>query len=315
MLGDRLKKRQRQLRKWARRHDITCYRLYERDIPEFPCIVDWYDGEAVIWIYRRKKDETTEAEDAYVQLTLDECLKGLGLTQDQLYVKERFRQRVGNDTLQYQKFGESNRSKIVTEQGLKFEVNLSDFLDTGLFLDHRVARQWIREKSMGKKVLNLFAYTGSFSTYALSGGAQHVTTVDMSNTYSSWTTRNLELNGLNTDSHDLITSDVLSWIRHAKSEKMSFDLIVCDPPTFSNSKRMEESSFSIERDHPWLLSDLMTCLTRGGEIFFSNNARKFQMELSPDESKWSLEEVSHKSVPEDFRNRNIHRSWWIKSSD
>lgn len=312
MLADRLRKRQRQLRKWARRSSVTCYRLYEKDIPEFPCIVDWYDGEAVIWIYRRKKDESPDAEEAYVQLTLEECLKGLDLAPNQLHVKERFRQRVGEEKGQYGKFGTAGRCKTVEEQGLKFEVNLSDFLDTGLFLDHRNARSWVRERAEGKKVLNLFAYTGSFSAYALAGGAKEVTTVDMSKTYCSWAERNLTLNRLDSKKHHLIVSDVLKWIRTAKGKMSQYDLIICDPPTFSNSKKMEESSFSIERDHPWLLSDLMACLNKGGELFFSNNARKFSLDLTPIEANWNIEEVSTKSVPEDFRNRQIHRSWWIR---
>jgi 23S rRNA G2069 N7-methylase RlmK/C1962 C5-methylase RlmI len=314
LLADRLKKRHRQLRKWAKRRGISCFRLYERDIPEFPCIVDWYDGEAVVWVYRRKKDETPKAEEEYVELTLSQCAEGLGLEPSAVHVKERFRQRTEEGVEQYGKFGTQGRVKVVEEQGLKFEVNLSDFLDTGLFLDHRVARSWIRDEAKGKRVLNLFSYTGSFSAYAMAGEAKSVTTVDMSKTYCAWAKKNLELNGLDMTRHELVASDVLSWIKKMKGKGRRFDLIICDPPTFSNSKRMEESSFSIERDHPWLLADLMTCLEPGGKLFFSNNARKFKLDLTPVKMDWSVEEMSEKSVPEDFRNRQVHRSWWIEHS-
>lgn len=311
MLGARLKKRQRHLRKWSRRENVLCYRLYEKDIPEFPCIVDWYQGEAVVWVFRRTRDESESQVQGFVDRVIAEVMEGLELKRDQVHLKERFRQKRDGEKQQYEKFGGEKSHRVVEERDLLFEVNLRDFLDTGLFLDHRVARQWVREKAMGKRVLNLFAYTGSFSTYALKGGATAVTTVDMSRTYTEWAQRNLRLNGLDESRHTLVMADCIEWLEQNKG--LRYDLIVCDPPTFSNSKRMRDASFSIDRDHPQLIRRLIRMLNQGGELFFSNNSRSFEWDESGLLEGFQAREMSKTSVPEDFRNRKIHRSWWIRS--
>ncbi|VAW30814.1 23S rRNA (guanine(2445)-N(2))-methyltransferase / 23S rRNA (guanine(2069)-N(7))-methyltransferase, partial [hydrothermal vent metagenome] len=227
MLVNRLRKRQRHLRKWASRNDISCYRLYERDIPEFPLIVDWYDGEAVVWLYERKGDEdngTWQTE------ALNQIQEGLNLTPSQLFVKTRARQRGLQQ--QYQKYGQQKHIRLVQEQGLTFELNLSDYLDTGLFLDHRNTRKMVQMEADGKRVLNLFAYTGSFSCYTAIGGAKSTTTVDLSKKYCAWAVRNLQHNDIHVGKqHRVIAQDC--WQFLAK-EKRSYDLIICDPPTFSN---------------------------------------------------------------------------------
>jgi len=313
MLGNRLNKRFKHLRKWAKRTNTSCFRLYEKDIPEFPLLIDWVDGDVVVWFKQRKRDETMEQQQAFRQLCLEEIKTGLNLNEEHIYIKERRRQKdQDGERQQYEKLDQSSKIKPVQEQGLTFEVNLSDYLDIGLFLDHRPARGWIRDKAHSKMVLNLFAYTGSFSVYAKAGAAKSVTTVDMSKTYLSWAQRNCELNGTSMNTNlEFIAADCLSWLTSAVAQNLKYDLIICDPPTFSNSKRMNESSFSVDRDHLKLLTDISKLMTETSELFFSNNSRAFEMNPAVSDF-FEIKEVSHLSIPEDFRNRQIHRSWWLK---
>ena len=308
MLGNRLRKRQKHLRKWAKRQGITCYRLYERDIPEFPCIVDWYDGEAVVWLYERKKDETAVQQATHRQETLTEIKTALNLQPEQIFVKERAVQS-GLDQ-QYEKYGRSQHVRLIQEHGLTFEVNLSDYLDTGLFLDHRPMRQWVRERSHGKRVLNLFAYTASFTVYALAGGAQVTTTVDLSQTYCQWSERNINHNGYAINKkHQVIAQDCLKYLKEARQRREKYDLIVCDPPTFSNSKKMKTTSFSVERDHAKLLIDCYGVLAPRGTVVFSNNARQFKLDDASISPYFNIQDVTQQSIPEDFRNGRIHQCW------
>lgn len=310
MLANRLHKRQKHLRKWARRNDITCYRLYERDIPEYPCIVDWYDGEAVVWLYERTKDETEAEQIAFRNHTLAEVRDGLDLQSEQIFVKERAIQS-GLDT-QYEKYGRSQHARIVTEHNLKFEVNLSDYLDTGLFLDHRPMRKWVLENCQDKRFLNLFAYTASFTVYALAGGAQKTTTVDLSNTYCQWAERNLNHNGFYTNKrHKILAEDCLQYLQTAAKRGEKYDMIVCDPPTFSNSKKMDVSSFSVDRDQVDLLEACGKLLAADGQILFSNNSRTFKLEEADLAKTFTIKDVSKQSIPEDFRNGRIHQCWLL----
>ncbi|MHC4943306.1 MAG: class I SAM-dependent methyltransferase [Planctomycetota bacterium] len=307
MLGNRLKKRYRHLRKWARRTGVTCFRLYERDIPEFPLIVDWYDGEAVVWYFRRKRDETEAQARAWLDRCIEEIGSGLALEEEQIFIKERRRQR---GTGQYERLSRKGHVRKVEEQGLLFEVNLSDYLDTGLFLDHRNTRAMVRVRSGGKRMLNLFAYTGSFTCYARAGGAASTITVDLSNTYCDWTGRNLLLNGFDSSpDHRLVRADCLEYLVHDAREAAPFDLIVCDPPTFSNSKAMQRRSFALDRDCPELLRLLKDLLAPGGELFFSTNSRSLHMREETIPQGLSIEEISQVTVPQDFRNKKIHRCW------
>lgn len=309
MLANRLRKRQRHLRKWASRQDVTCYRLYERDIPEFPLIVDWYAGEAVVWLYERKRDETPAEEDAFRDEALAEIAAGLDLEPAQVFVKERARQR-GN--WQYGRYAQQQHIRTVREQGLHFEVNLSDYLDTGLFLDHRLTRHMVRQRAGGQRLLNLFAYTGSFTCYALAGEATATTTVDLSNTYLEWATRNMALNGFAPGPrHRLIQADCLQYVEDAARRGEQYDLIVCDPPTFSNSKRMAQGSFDVDGDHPWLISACARLLAPHGELFFSTNARRFKLDKNA-LSGLSAEDITAQTIPEDFRNQRIHQCWIIR---
>ena len=309
-LANRLRKRQRHLRKWARRNGITCYRLYERDIPEYPLIVDWYDGEAVVWLYRRRRDETAAESDAWRSDSLAQIRAGLGVSDEQIFVKERARQQ-GNS--QYTRLSRRSHVRTVEEQGLRFEVNLSDYLDTGLFLDHRPTRAEIRARAQNRRFLNLYAYSGSFSCYAAAGGARSTTTVDISKTYCEWASRNLLLNGFEPGpTHRVLQKDSHLFLEEEIRSKQRYDLIVCDPPTFSNSKRMSRPSFSVERDHVELIAACGRILAVGGELYFSTNARNFSLagdRLPPD---LAVTDITEATVPEDFRRRTIHRCWRVE---
>ncbi|WP_420630794.1 class I SAM-dependent methyltransferase [Candidatus Leptofilum sp.] len=304
MLANRLRKRMRHLRKWASRNDISCYRLYERDIPEFPLIVDWYDGEAVVWLYARSKDDN----EAWQQDALTQIGEALALSPRQIFVKTRSRQRGLRQ--QYERFGQKGHVRLVQEQGLTFEVNLSDYLDTGLFLDHRQTRAMVRDEAAGKRVLNLFAYTGSFTVYAAAGKAKATTTVDLSKKYCDWARRNLQHNGFRPDRrHRVVAQDCWQFL---VEDKRSYDLIVCDPPTFSNSKRMARSAFAVDRDHPELIHACLARLASGGTLIFSTNSRGFKLDESALPHAFAAHELTPQTIPEDFRNDKIHRCWRIE---
>ncbi len=327
MLGERLDNRMRHVAKWARKQGISCFRLYEKDIPEFPMIVDWYGdlgwgesagvatnaGDAVAWFFHRTKDDTLERERDYRIDAEAEILAGLNITRERLHVKYRGRQRSdegGRD--QYERFDSRGAVKIVGEHGLKFEVNLSDYLDVGLFLDHRPTRLAVQQRARGKRVLNLFAYTGAFSVHARAGGAVKTTTVDMSRTYLEWYARNLALNGHALDAddagdHTAVHADCLQWLEAGPTSGERYDIVICDPPTFSNSKRMKADSFAIDRDYPELLRWIARFVAPKGEVFFSTNSRSFDFDPAVVPSGFGVQEISHRSVPEDFRNRRIHR--------
>lgn len=309
MLTNRLQKRMHHLRKWAKRQDISCYRLYERDIPEFPLIVDWYDGEVVVWLYERGRDDE-EATAVWHQDALNQIQHALNLTPNQIFVKFRTRQQGLQQ--QYQRFARQGHIRLVTEQGLTFEVNLSDYLDTGLFLDHRQTRAMVRDEAANKRVLNLFAYTGSFSCYAIAGAAIATTTIDLSKNYCRWAVRNLNHNGIRqSDQHRVLAQDCWHFLA---TDKRSYDLIICDPPTFSNSKRMRRGSFSVDRDHPELIQACLNRLARGGTLIFSTNSRSFKLDKPTLPHSLTITEITQQTIPEDFRNDKIHRCWRIQKN-
>lgn len=321
MLGERLANRMRHLAKWGRKQGISCFRLYERDVPEYPAIVDWYadenatdptrEGDAVVWLFTRKKDDTLQKEVEHRRDSEAEILAGLDIPRDRMHVKHRGRQSSGSgDREQYERVDTRAMTKVVREHDLRFEVNLSDYLDVGLFLDHRPTRKSVQDRAAGKRVLNLFAYTGSFSVHARAGGALATTTVDMSRTYLEWYERNLELNGLGVDPrHRVVHADCLQWLERGPRRDERYDIVICDPPTFSNSKRMRAGSFSIDRDHPQVLDWMSRFVAPGGEIFFSTNSRSFDMAENAVPTGFGSHEISHRTVPVDFRNRTIHRCW------
>ncbi len=311
MLGNRLARQLRHLRGWARAGGITCFRLYERDIPEFPLIVDWYDGDVVAWVYHRTRDDTLEKEAAFHAQVKAEITSGLDVPLERLFIKHRARIRDRTD--QYERMDQRGIVRVVTEQGLRFEVNLSDYLDTGLFLDHRRTRGIIRHYAAGKRVLNLFAYTGSFTVYARAGGAAATTTVDMSRTYQDWTRRNLALNGFaESAEHRLETMDCLQFLERGPAAGEAYDYIVLDPPTFSNSKRMHAESFAVDRDWPALLRMAERWLAPEGWLYFSTNSRQLKWDEALLPPGLEAREITRRTVPEDFRNERIHRCWTVR---
>ncbi len=304
--ANRLRKNVKKLEKWAKQQGIECYRLYDADLPEYNVAVDRYGSKVVVQEYAPPK--TVDAQKARQRLfdVINATLSVLDISSNQLVLKTRERQK---GTSQYEKLAQKGEFLQVEEFNAKFWVNLTDYLDTGLFLDHRIARKMLGEMSNGKDFLNLFAYTGTASVHAGLGGARSTTTVDMSRTYLEWAEKNLRLNGLTGRQHRLMQADCLSWLANADEQ---FDVIFIDPPTFSNSKRMAES-FDVQRDHLALMKDLKRILRRKGTVMFSNNKRGFQMDLEGlSKLGLSAKEITGQTLSQDFaRNRQIHNCWLI----
>lgn len=304
--ANRLRKNLKKLEKWARQEKIESYRIYDADLPDYNVAVDRYADWVIIQEYAPPK--TIDPNKARQRLfdVISATLTVLELPADRLILKTRERQK---GKAQYQKLSEKGDYFEVQEFNARFWVNLTDYLDTGLFLDHRIARKMLGQMSQGKDFLNLFAYTGTASVHAGLGGARSTTTVDMSRTYLEWAERNLRLNGLTGRQHRLMQADCLSWLNESDE---NFDLIFIDPPTFSNSKRMEES-FDVQRDHMMLMRNLKRLLRRGGTIMFSNNKRGFKMDLEGlKELGLQAQDITQKTQSQDFaRNRHIHNCWLI----
>jgi len=304
VLCNRVLKNQRHLGKWARREGIEAYRIYDRDIPEFPLAIDRYTD----WLHVQVIEKKRPLEPETLENIQAELAHMLELPAPQVVMKHRRRQR-GLD--QYEKLAADTPSFTVTERGLRFEVNLTSYLDTGLFLDHRDTRQMIRERAQGKTFLNLFAYTGSFSVYAAAGGARRTVTVDMSKTYQAWSHRNLVHNGLDDPGrHSFVQSEVGAFLERMRHERARFDLIMLDPPSFSNSKRMQ-GSFDVQRDQGQLLGATLDLLEPGGELYFSNNRQGFKLDPGVQQLA-SVEEISKRTIPVDFRRHTPHRCWLLR---
>ncbi len=305
----RLAKRARHLRRWPSHFGITCYRLYERDIPEVPLVVDRYEDCLHIAEFDRPHEHTPAEHGDWLDLMKRTAGEVLEIPPANVFLKRRQRQ---HGPAQYQRVAEEGRTKIVAEGGLHFEINLSDYIDTGLFLDHRITRGMVREAAAGKRFLNLFAYTGSFTVYAAAGGAASTVTVDLSATHLDWAGRNMALNDLAGLQHQFVRDDALSFLRSCPP-RPQFDLAVVDPPTFSNSKRLDEF-WDIQRDHAELLSLLLARMSPGGVIYFSTNFRRFKL-AEEVLAGVTIREISRQTVPPDFRNRRIHRCWRIVSAE
>ncbi|AGJ86675.1 bifunctional 23S rRNA (guanine(2069)-N(7))-methyltransferase RlmK/23S rRNA (guanine(2445)-N(2))-methyltransferase RlmL [Raoultella ornithinolytica] len=307
--ANRLRKNLKKYEKWARQEGIECYRLYDADLPEYNVAIDRYGEWVVVQEYAPPK--TVDAHKARQRLfdIIAATISVLGIAPNKLVLKTRERQKGKN---QYQKMAEKGDFLEVQEYNARLWVNLTDYLDTGLFLDHRIARRMLGQMSKGKDFLNLFAYTGSASVHAGLGGARSTTTVDMSRTYLEWAERNLRLNGLTGRAHRLMQADVLGWLRESDEQ---FDLIFIDPPTFSNSKRMEDA-FDVQRDHLRLMTDLKRLLRKGGTIMFSNNKRGFRMDHDGlAQLGLKAQEITQKTLSQDFaRNRQIHNCWLITAA-
>jgi 23S rRNA (guanine2445-N2)-methyltransferase / 23S rRNA (guanine2069-N7)-methyltransferase len=309
--ANRLRKNLKKLSIWAKQNAITCYRVYDADLPEYAAAIDIYQGEQT-WInvqeYEPPKTIDQHKADQRLAGLLAEIPQVLGVNSEQVFLKIRKKQR---STDQYEKHDEQGRFHIIEEGGCKLLVNFEDYLDTGLFLDHRPIRLLIQQQAKNKRFLNLFAYTGSATVHAAMGGAKSTTTVDMSNTYIEWAKKNMALNK-NTGEHEFIQADCLEWLANEANEvdARQYDLIFLDPPTFSNSKRMDDV-FDIQNDHVQLIKNAVALLSVEGVLYFSTNFRRFKIDLLG-LSELSVVDMSVKTIPEDFsRNQRIHYCWKI----
>ncbi len=305
MFANRLRKNLKKLKKQAGRENVDCYRLYDADLPEYAVAVDLYGDEVHLQEYRAPKSidphkaaqRLCDVEDAVPQV--------LEIVPDKIHLKVREQQK---GKQQYEKQARRGVLKEVREGNCRFLVNLTDYLDTGLFLDHRLTRKMIQQMATGTRFLNLFAYTGAATVHALMGGAVATTTVDMSRTYLEWVRKNIDLNDFDPQEEELIQTDCLTWIETATGE---YDLIFLDPPTFSNSKTMD-GSFDVQRDHVDLLKKTLRLLAPGGTLIFSNNLRKFKMDHDALPGL-EIEDITAKTIPFDFeRNPHIHNCWLIR---
>ena len=374
LFKNRLVKNYRQLKKWARKNRISCYRLYDRDIPEVPLAVDLYtflpedvtskeecalylnrknaavsentkaseliikDEElrsyALIYLYERPYEKDETEEEKWLSLMAQTAASVLEIKNENVLLKVRRHQSDGEKREQYEKNSaktaalhtkltqaQNEKFHLAQEQGQLFYINLEDYLDTGLFFDHRPLRKIVRESCRGKTVLNLFCYTGSFSVYAAEGGAKRITSVDMSNTYLDWAKQNMSLNGFeDEDRYIFIRQDVTGFLNQMNAEVQNeqktnrFDIIILDPPTFSNSKRTEKV-LDINRDWSSLAAKCFSILNPGGTIYFSTNSRRllFVEALLPEGAQ--VKDITAETIPEDYRNKKIHRCWKISRSN
>lgn len=351
----RLRKVAKLRRKWAQREGVTCYRVYDADLPDYSAAIDLYEGSATTpgrWLVIAEYAAPREVDPALAEARLLDILtlapRILQVDPDNVFAKARIRSRGGS---QYGKqAGGSNPGKgskprggrggsapanrpgqgagsgapsdirtrrlpLIEEGGLTFAVNFNDYLDTGIFLDHRITRGLVREHARGKRFfLNLFAYTGTATCYAADAGVEETVTVDLSNTYLDWAERNMEQNGFVGPDHHYVRADVMSWIRDMRQTRNRWDLIFCDPPTFSNSSKMGRRTWDVQRDHVELLVGLSRLLSREGEAIFSCNLRTFRPDIEElARAGVVLTDITDETIPEDFaRNKKIHHCYLVK---
>lgn len=304
MFQNRLTKVYKHRSKQAKRMGISCYRLYDKDLPEFPVSIDMYDTRVCVSEYKAKHNLTEEEHLDWLEGTVNVIAEVLQINEELIYTKER--RRKSSRQSQYQKTAEEKEFFEVEEYGLKFLVNLSDYLDTGLFLDHRTTRKMVMDEAKDKKVLNLFAYTGSFSVYAAAGGAAEVVTVDLSNTYIDWAKKNFETNSFIDDAkYKFVVADVKQYLHTLPAN--TFDLVVMDPPTFSNSKKMKDF-LDIQQDHVELINLTLKAMKPCAVLYFSNNARKFELHESEIQASL-IKDITRATTPFDFEGK-LQRWCW-----
>jgi 23S rRNA (cytosine1962-C5)-methyltransferase len=304
MLANRVKKRYHHLRRRFARQNLEIFRLYDWDIPEIRAVVDWYAGHLVVGEYSRKQS-TRE----WLPLMGRYVARALGVPEDRLHLKVR---RAGiKEGSRYKRIDHVNRKIPMAERDLTFLINPTDFVDTGLFSDHRNTRQMIRERAAGKTFLNLYCYTGSFTCYAAKGGAARTVSVDRSETAVQWAKENMVLNGLWGPAHELIQKDTLDFLSRPSPAYRDFELAVVDPPSFSTT-RVRGAHFDIARDHPDLLDKVFARMAPGGTVFFSTNHQNFDLDTRS-LTVSSITEITEKTIPEDYvsNRRQIHRAWEI----
>lgn len=311
MFSNRLNKNVKHLKKWARKNNVSCYRVYDADIPQYAVAIDKYESWIHVQEYQAPKTVNQNRAFQRINDVIDVVADILETSQEKVVLKIRKKQQ---GSAQYHRQDKKDHKITIHENGLKFIINMYDYIDTGIFLDHRNTRQLIKTLANKRSFLNLFAYTGSATVYAAAGGASSTTTVDMSNTYLNWAKENLAINGY-TDNvyasakHKFIREDCLKWMQQAIQDDQKYQLIFIDPPTFSNSKKME-TSLDINRDHAALLSGCLALLADDGRIIFSTNARSFKMDSSIKEECF-IKEITAKTITEDFRRNPLHRCWCL----
>ena len=303
---NRLQKVYRRFDKRAKRLGVTCYRVYDHDLPEFPFCIELYEEKLYVAEYKRRHGMTEHEHNQWLLETLKVMKDVLRVDNDNLFVK--LRQRKEGRLGQYRKSGANQHEFIIHENGLRFIVNLSDYLDTGLFLDHRVTREKVKAAAKDKKVLNLFCYTGSFSVYAAAGGAMQVTSVDLSKTYLQWAKNNMQLNGFlegpsfgdgGQNQYPIIHADVKQYLKDIPPAY--FDLVILDPPTFSNSQRMQDI-LDVQRDHVELINDCLRGMKAGATLYFSTNYTKFVLDADKINSD-SVKDITKQTTPFDFEGK------------
>ncbi len=305
MLANRVKKRYNHLRKRYKKQNLEVFRLYDWDIPEIRAVVDWYGGHLVVGEYSREQSTKD-----WLPAMGSAVANALDIPPENLHLKIR---RAGiQEGTRYSRLAHKNLKIPMWERDLQFLINPSDYVDTGLFSDHRNTRQRVRQMAEGKDFLNLYCYTGAFTCYAAKGGAATTLSVDRSETAITWVKENLELNGLYGPQHTLVQQDTLDFLKQLKKKERTFDLAVVDPPSYSTTK-ITEKHFDIARDHPDLLNEVFQLMRPGGTLFFSTNHQSF--DLKTDKLKPAdIKEITDQSIPEDYENKRkkIHRCWEIK---
>jgi 23S rRNA (guanine2445-N2)-methyltransferase / 23S rRNA (guanine2069-N7)-methyltransferase len=311
MFSNRLRRMSKHWKKWARRQGITCFRVYDRDIPVIPLAIDLYHERLHVAEFVRPHDRTEAEHDRWLRLMVETTRAILEIPAEHVYFKQRQRQR---GRTQYSRQAETGECFEVAEGGHRFLVNLVDYVDTGLFLDHRITRSMVQNEAAGKRFLNLFGYTGSFSVYAAAGGAVSTTTVDLSDNYLDWARRNMQLNGFTGQRHEFICDDIFRFLEESQRRgQTQYDLAVVDPPTYSNSKKLQ-NDFDVQRDHVHLLKLVMARMSPGGKVYFSTNSRKFR--FHPEELHGAaIREITGQTIPPDFRRKRPHKAWTLVKSD
>ena len=307
MLGNRIRKNYRHVRKWAKRTETNAFRIYDWEIGKYPLAIDFYAGRFCVQYFSRDR-ENPEPPDEIVEET-ERVLKAIfGASEEQIYWRSRIKRAKFQ---QYEKSDDQKEFFTVIEYGVKFRINLTDYLDTGLFLDHRETRRYVASVAKGKRLLNLFAYTCSFSVHAAVQGAIFTKSVDMSNTYTEWGRENFNLNGMSAKNHPIVRADCMKFLDEEVRSGSKYDIIVIDPPTISRSKKMDQM-FDVQFDYIFLIERGLKLLADGGVIYFSTNSRKFAF----DEGQFpmcSILDVSDKTIPIDFHDPKIHRCWRISN--
>lgn len=306
VLGNRIRKNYRHIRKWAKRTNTNCFRIYDREIHQYPLAIDFYAGRFCVQYFSRSRMKDAPP-DELVEEVSNVLRTVFNADDDKIYWRIRSKQK---ETRQYEKQGESKEFFTVLEYGTKFRVNLSDYLDTGLFLDHRETRKYVAEASKDKRVLNLFAYTCAFSVQAAAAGSSYTKSIDMSNTYTAWGKDNFLLNAFPLKNNEVVRADCMRFLKDEVNSGCKYDIIVIDPPTISRSKKMSQL-FDVQIDYVFLISKALQLLTDQGIIFFSTNLRKFIFNEALFED-CSIIDITHKTIPNDFHDKKIHKCWQIK---